>query len=465
MAPRTGTLLIARDIGAAWGQPQAQELAGKLESRLKQPVVLGWAEDSFADLTESIQSLVNADVQRVVVIPLGLLPIQMGGPIPLMLARVSQQWPSLSFHIAAPLTWLEWTGWLQRSAIDLLVASNLSSESAAILLVGSGSANLLENADVARIAQLLRDTSSFAAVHHAFVEEARPLIKDAICQFAGESPQTVVIVPWLQCAVSGVGQRHEAIETVARANYVDVRVASPQLGHAAIVNLLVSNHLSAQADQPVQFSRQPAVTGGSLEPSAFSTSTAISPEEAFELQQIQRRINSLLPSEYKNRFDDVSPKSMGSAGLKFDSEGKVAWGEIWTSFCDLALAGGPPHRGTLLEAVTAADAMAEREQYDAVVAEIERGIRLVTALPIVTSPVAGWVGVRCESEEMAVWLMRAIIVENIMVRREGDVLYLPAGPRFTLKREIKNVITSIAKTTHYWKAHLLTRQQSNDANS
>jgi sirohydrochlorin cobaltochelatase len=46
-----------------------------------------------------------------------------------------------------------------------------------------------------------------------------------------------------------------------------------------------------------------------------------------------------------------------------------------------------------------------------------------------------------------------------MVRREADVLYLPAGPNFTLKREIKNVITAVAKTVHYWRAHLLARRQ------
>jgi sirohydrochlorin cobaltochelatase len=54
--------------------------------------------------------------------------------------------------------------------------------------------------------------------------------------------------------------------------------------------------------------------------------------------------------------------------------------------------------------------------------------------------------------------MRAIIVENVMVRREGNTIYLPAGPKFTLKREIKNVITTVAKTVHYWSAHLKMRQ-------
>ncbi len=47
----------------------------------------------------------------------------------------------------------------------------------------------------------------------------------------------------------------------------------------------------------------------------------------------------------ENRYEDVQPVSMGSAGLKFASDGRVAWDEMWGLFCDLALAGGPPHRG------------------------------------------------------------------------------------------------------------------------
>ena len=40
-----------------------------------------------------------------------------------------------------------------------------------------------------------------------------------------------------------------------------------------------------------------------------------------------------------------------------------------------------------------------------------------------------------------------------MVRREGAILYLPAGCRFTLDGEIKNVVTAVAKTYHYWTEH------------
>jgi sirohydrochlorin cobaltochelatase len=40
-----------------------------------------------------------------------------------------------------------------------------------------------------------------------------------------------------------------------------------------------------------------------------------------------------------------------------------------------------------------------------------------------------------------------------MVRREDAVLYLPAGCGFTLDGEIKNVVTAVAKTHHYWIEH------------
>jgi sirohydrochlorin cobaltochelatase len=145
---------------------------------------------------------------------------------------------------------------------------------------------------------------------------------------------------------------------------------------------------------------------------------------------------------------------MGAAGLKFDAHGKAAWNEIWTDFCDLALAGGPPHRGTLLEPVSPDTVAADPEGYRHVLEELERGIRMVTGLEVVQSASPGWIGMVCTDEVMAVWLLRAIVVENISVRREGTTLYFPASPTFRLESEIKNVITVIAKTTHYWGEHV-----------
>jgi hypothetical protein len=161
----------------------------------------------------------------------------------------------------------------------------------------------------------------------------------------------------------------------------------------------------------------------------------------------------ILPPRYRNgKLASAAP--MGSVPLRYTDDGQVAWDQMWTDFCDLALAGGPPHRDSLLEPVTPDEVKADQEAYERVIAEIERGLRLVTGLPIVRSEKPGWIGLDCEDEEMALWLLRAIVVENICVRREGRVLFLPAGPGFRLEKEIKNVITVVAKTHHYWAEHL-----------
>src|SRR5437588_8612868 len=167
----------------------------------------------------------------------------------------------------------------------------------------------------------------------------------------------------------------------------------------------------------------------------------------------QQASRDILPPQYRHG-KVVSAAPMGSAPMRYTDDGRVAWDEMWTGYCDLALAGGPPHRDSLLEPVTPDEVKADQDAYERVVAEVERGLRLVTALPTVRSEKAGWVGLQCEDEEMALWLLRAIVVENICVRRERSVLFLPCGPGFRLEKEIKNVITVVAKTYHYWTEHL-----------
>ena len=60
-----------------------------------------------------------------------------------------------------------------------------------------------------------------------------------------------------------------------------------------------------------------------------------------------------------------------------------------TGFCDLALAGGPPHRGTLLEPANPQDVQADLAGYERVLRELERGIRMVTGLAVIRSEALG----------------------------------------------------------------------------
>ena len=122
-------------------------------------------------------------------------------------------------------------------------------------------------------------------------------------------------------------------------------------------------------------------------------------DEQKPLKALDEKLRIVLPEDYQDHYEDVQPVSMGSAALKFAKDGKVAWDAIWGTFCDLAMAGGPPHKGILLQPGS---------------------------------------------------LVRAIVMENIYARSEAFMLDLPACPGYRIEKEIKNVITSIAKTCHYW---------------
>ncbi|GAC1385737.1 MAG: hypothetical protein NVSMB42_05510 [Herpetosiphon sp.] len=150
--------------------------------------------------------------------------------------------------------------------------------------------------------------------------------------------------------------------------------------------------------------------------------------------------------------DEINRRApMASAPLKYSDDGAVDWGSMWDTFCVLAQEGGPPHRSTLLQPGDDADPTSTAYQW--VVAEIIRGIAAVSALPAEpASP--GWIAVHCSSAAMAHWLATAIQEENVMARAEGTTLFVPAGQHYTLTGEIKNVVTAVAKTTHYWVDHL-----------
>lgn len=151
-------------------------------------------------------------------------------------------------------------------------------------------------------------------------------------------------------------------------------------------------------------------------------------------------------TEHKNK---AAP--MASAPMQYREDGEVAWGEMWESFCALALDGGPPHRGEMLKAQAMPDT--HSPIYQLAVQEIVRGIREVSGLAAAEVR-PGWIGVTCSSPAMADWLAEAIVAEKVEAHAEAHLLLVPVGDYYTVKGEIKNVITAVAKTTHYWGEHL-----------
>ena len=71
---------------------------------------------------------------------------------------------------------------------------------------------------------------------------------------------------------------------------------------------------------------------------------------------------------------------MAAAPFVWREDGRPDWSAMWTSFCDLALHGGPPHRGPgqALRGPEANGTDAESEP--AMLAELRRGIRETTGL-------------------------------------------------------------------------------------
>ncbi len=442
---RTGIILCCRDAGANWPKEQFENLKTVLEQRLScfVSIVHSIAEPEF--IAGEIEQIARLGVNEVTFVPVSLLPLDVAGTISHVINWAARHFPSLQIQIAPALRWSEFRDWICSTLQSTVKESDGSSEASAVLLCGTGSIDSLQNADLARLAQLVAENSAFFRVSAGFLTEVRPSFEEVMASFDREPIQNILIVPW---QFSELDRKHlsSLCSSWTSETGKSTRVIEMQLGHPALVNLLIANSLAAVPWNETKSTE------------SFGDANQLTAAEEFELQQLRARIDALLPSEYQGRFESVSPQSMGTAKLKTDEAGQVAWDQIWTSFCDLALAGGPPHRGKLLEAVASEEARADPAAYQLVVDEIRRGIGLVTHLITFESPTPGWVGIQCENEEMAVWLMRAIIVENVMVRREGANLFLPAGPKFTVSKEIKNVITSVAKTVHYWQAHLKARK-------
>ena len=277
----------------------------------------------------------------------------------------------------------------------------------------------------AAIVFIARDAAT--RVWYRLMDAVDPAIVDQIEQYASEIPG-VASVDVVRARWVGHQLQAEVGLTIDDASALDA-------GHRVVAG--VRRALLGHVRHLAHVTIEPKVAGG--DPDGASAAPA-----AVEI----------LPPRYRDPGATVSAAPMGAAALRYDESGEVAWDEMWTGFCELALAGGAPHRGTLLEPVHEAAIAADPDRYAWVLDQMERGLRQVTGLEVRRSDVPGWIGMVCEDEGMALWLLRAIVVENVTVRREGTVLWFPAGPGFRLEREIKNVVTVAAKTAHYWQEHI-----------
>lgn len=412
---------------------EANAVSAELASRLgKVAAVHSWplGPDARAGLTAALAG----GTSRVVAVPLTV-----GAQDPLLaeltglLRWARTRWPDVTFlqspAFAAPEHLVGWASRQAQAALDRLPATPTET---ALLLVGEGRTPAA-NAEVCATARLLWEHRDYRRVEVAFTGASRPGIVEGIADGLRLGARRVVVVP---LALTD-GPFLREVQAQVEAAGPEAVCAGPLLtpaGAAAVVRQRYEEALArwlGTGDDGLTFDH------------GHDHGLADDPLRAGD---------ALLPPRYQGG-QTVSAAPMRSAPLKYDAAGQVAWNEVWQSFCNLALAGGPPHRGTLLEPPLREEVAADPDASVRVAAEIARGLHLITRLPVVTDAAPGWVGLVCPNEDMAVWLLRAIVVENVGVRREGATLFLPAGPDYRVEKEIKNVITAVAKTHHYWTEH------------
>ena len=153
----------------------------------------------------------------------------------------------------------------------------------------------------------------------------------------------------------------------------------------------------------------------------------------------------------------VQAEGMAAGDMLYAEDGRPDWGAMWESFCELAYFGGPPHRGpgsaVAVPPELAAIPSPDSGTFDAV-AEIRRGIYMTTGLFSEPSSAPGWLAISCRTRQQSAWMCACIILENVDARLDDqDRLLVPASPDFTLKDQVKSVVTAVAKVAHYWQMH------------
>ncbi|MEM7132654.1 MAG: CbiX/SirB N-terminal domain-containing protein [Chloroflexota bacterium] len=465
----TATLLVsygAKDTETITGIDALTQL---LSEHLKHPVLPCLLDQPGRPLLTTISSALTKGAVKLVVLPLFLSPADyQDNAVAEAITYASRRWPFVQFHVSPALNWQEWLRVVGARVIEAQaeLPEPVERQETAIVLAGHGDVNPDVNSDLAKLARLFYESYGFGWVDVAYVEETTPSVPEMMARQEMLGAKQIIVLPYLLTDGTVHQQLQASVATAKEKQQVPVTVAPCLSPHPTLVDVLLARHEVALADRsllPVSWDQVMVQLQSELNSHERSMPGQPAPDED-EFQQLNEKISAILPPRYQGRLDKVSAAPMTSAELVFDEQGEVAWDQVFgvddpdNPFCELALAGGPAHRGELLEAVAAEDCLAEPGKYAAALTEIERGISMITGLPVVESTTSGWIGIQCDSEEMAIWLVRAIIVENVMVRREGETLYLPVGPHYTLKNEVKSIVTVTAKTCHYWIEHMLAQR-------
>jgi sirohydrochlorin cobaltochelatase len=173
------------------GAEQFRAFVRRVGTRVEVPVAGGFIELSDPPLTEAVSSLVDGGAGRLAAVPLMLVAAgHAKGDIPAALAREQVRHPGLTLAYGRPLG-------PHPVVLDLLrerLSEAGTDPDTTVLLVGRGSTDPDANAEVAKMARLLAETTDVAGVEYAFVSLAPPDTVAGLerCRLLG-APRVVVL--------------------------------------------------------------------------------------------------------------------------------------------------------------------------------------------------------------------------------------------------------------------------------
>ena len=385
-------------ILAAYTYQDEREIAGlhtladHLAGRLHRLVIPCSLDQPDRQLVESISYAVRQGVVKIAVLPLFMTPAAYhGNAVAEAITLASRRWPFLQFHLTPPLGWQTWVEIIGATALEAYkkLSAGHAKDETAVILVGRGSSNPDENSDLAKLAHLFLEANGFGWVNIAFVQGVVPDISEGLRRSKSLGAKQIVIVPFelfigeTLARISWIATNDGAHSHAFSADFLDCCWLTAPLGlRPELLDVLVEANNVALTDRsllPVSWEEvleQMTAELASHNKPGFNQP----PPDEDDFIQLSQKIDAILPARYKGRADEISSAPMAAAELVYDEVGEVAWDQVFgvddpdNPFCELALAGGPSHRGTLLEAATADECQAELGKYSAVVSEIERYI-------------------------------------------------------------------------------------------
>jgi sirohydrochlorin cobaltochelatase len=205
----------------------------------------GFIELSPPPLGEAVAELVAGGHRRLAAVPLMLVAAgHAKGDIPAALAREQLRHPGLAVAYGRPLG--------AHPTVLALLRERLADAGAdrdtTVLLVGRGSTDPDANAEVARAARLLAETSDVAGVEYAFVSLAPPGVPAGLDRCAALGARRIVVLPYF--LFTGVLPRRVAEQAAAWAAghpEADVRRADVLGDTDALADLVIERYDEALA--------------------------------------------------------------------------------------------------------------------------------------------------------------------------------------------------------------------------